>query len=172
MSLGKRAKTLGKGPSPSCLGLSLNDEASRRNRAIFLLSVKAGLRAQEIAFLGWDMTTEAMGAVEVGNSPSGTRLARAGPDTLSHLIPNSGRLWSRGELCNQKCQPLSCPPSGRTTCHLRRSSICSRGGMSTLASTGVRVTAVGVLASLRQRERFQKSAARCVMSNLSRVIQA
>ena len=63
MSQGKQAKVL----SDRQVGLVLRSlETTRypeRDRVLFLLSVKAGLRAKEIARLTWRMVTEAQGQV-------------------------------------------------------------------------------------------------------------
>jgi integrase/recombinase XerD len=61
--LGKQAKTLS---SAQIKAVLLHLERSRnpiRNRLIFLLSIKAGLRAKEIAELTWRMVTDAQGEV-------------------------------------------------------------------------------------------------------------
>jgi hypothetical protein len=60
MGLGKQAKTLSKG---QVLGYLAKTRWPTRNRVIFLLSVKAGLRAKEIACLTWRMVTDARGQV-------------------------------------------------------------------------------------------------------------
>jgi integrase len=60
MPLGKQAKVLSKAQVDRVLR---HVEATRhpvRNRAIILLSVKAGLRAKEIASLTWDMVSDRM----------------------------------------------------------------------------------------------------------------
>lgn len=59
MSLGKQAKTLSKGQTDAVLAYLGTTRYPNRNRVIFLLSVKAGLRAKEIAHLKWDMVTDA-----------------------------------------------------------------------------------------------------------------
>ena len=61
MGLGRQAKVLTKQQVESLyLSLSLT-RAPDRNRLIFLLSVKAGLRAKEIAGLTWGMVLDASG---------------------------------------------------------------------------------------------------------------
>ena len=61
MALGKQAKVLSKQQIDALyLSLSLTRDPER-NRLIFLLSVKAGLRAKEIAGLTWGMVLDASG---------------------------------------------------------------------------------------------------------------
>ena len=61
MSLLKQAKTLTKRQITLTTALLQQTRYPARNLAIFLLSVKAGLRAKEIASLTWDMLTDAEG---------------------------------------------------------------------------------------------------------------
>jgi integrase len=63
MSLGKQAKTLSKGQTEAFFGYLAKTRYPVRNRVIFLLSLKAGLRAKEIASLTWEMITDADGEV-------------------------------------------------------------------------------------------------------------
>jgi integrase/recombinase XerD len=63
MSLGKQAKTLSKGQVEAVLGYLAKTRWPARNRLIFLLSAKAGLRAKEIAHLTWWMTNDSQGEV-------------------------------------------------------------------------------------------------------------
>ena len=63
MSLGKQAKTLTKPQIDAVLGFLAKTRHPIRDRVIFLLSVKAGLRAKEIASLTWAMVTDAEGAL-------------------------------------------------------------------------------------------------------------
>ena len=63
MSLGKQAKHLSKGQIEAVLGYLANTRHPVRNRLIFLLSIKAGLRAREIALLTWSMVTDAEGRI-------------------------------------------------------------------------------------------------------------
>jgi integrase/recombinase XerD len=63
MSLGKQAKTLSKGQVEAILGYLAKTRHPARNRLIFLLSVKAGLRAKEIARLTWWMTNDSQGDI-------------------------------------------------------------------------------------------------------------
>lgn len=63
MSLGKQAKHLSKGQIEAVLGFLAKTRHPLRNRLIFLLSAKAGLRAREIALLTWGMVTDAQGEI-------------------------------------------------------------------------------------------------------------
>ena len=79
MALGKQAKTLSKGQVEAVLGYLANHRHPIRNRLIFLLSAKAGLRAKEIARLTWWMTNDFPGRGRLEPSASRTRPARASP---------------------------------------------------------------------------------------------
>jgi integrase/recombinase XerD len=63
MGLGKQAKTLSKGQVEAVLGYLAKTRWPTRNRLIFLLSVKAGLRAKEIASLTWRMVIDPQGQI-------------------------------------------------------------------------------------------------------------
>ncbi len=63
MALAKQAKTLSKGQVDAVLGYLAKTRWPSRNRVIFLLSVKAGLRAKEIASLTWRMVTDGRGQI-------------------------------------------------------------------------------------------------------------
>ena len=63
MSLYKQAKTLSKGQVEAVLGYLTWTRHPARNCLIFLLSVKAGLRAKEIAKLTWWMTNDSQGEI-------------------------------------------------------------------------------------------------------------
>jgi integrase/recombinase XerD len=63
MGLGKQAKTLTKGQVDAVRGYLAKTRWPTRNRVILLLSVKAGLRAKEIACLTWRMVTDAGGQI-------------------------------------------------------------------------------------------------------------
>jgi integrase/recombinase XerD len=83
MGLGKQAKTLTKGQVDAVLGYLAKTRWPTRNRLIFLLSVKAGLRAKEIASLSWRMVTDAGGqigqAIRLENSASKGQSGRVIP---------------------------------------------------------------------------------------------
>jgi integrase len=61
MALGKQAKILTKPQADAVYGYLNSTRYPVRNRSIFLLSLKAGLRAKEIASLTWEMVTDAEG---------------------------------------------------------------------------------------------------------------
>ena len=63
MGLAKQAKTLSRRQIALAVNLLNQTRYPIRNKAILLLSVKAGLRAKEIANLTWDMLTDAEGAL-------------------------------------------------------------------------------------------------------------
>jgi integrase/recombinase XerD len=63
VALGKQAKTLSKGQVEAVLGYLAKTRNPARNRLIFLLSTKAGLRAKEIARLTWWMTNDPQGEI-------------------------------------------------------------------------------------------------------------
>jgi integrase/recombinase XerD len=83
MGLGKQAKTLSKGQVEAVLGYLAKTRWPTRNRVIFLLSAKAGLRAKEIASLTWRMVTDARGqigqAIHLENSASKGQSGRVIP---------------------------------------------------------------------------------------------
>lgn len=66
MALGKQAKTLTKAQVESVMSYLLTRRHGLRDQTIFLLSIRAGLRAKEIANLKWSMVLGADG--EVGDS--------------------------------------------------------------------------------------------------------
>ena len=59
MALGKQAKTRTKKQATLVLSYLLQTRYPLRNKVVFLLSVKAGLRAKEISHLTWAMLTDA-----------------------------------------------------------------------------------------------------------------
>ena len=76
MGLGKQAKTLTKAQVDAALGYLSNKRHPLRNRVILLLSIKAGLRAKEIASMTWDIVTDLGG--EIGTSIQLTNKASKG----------------------------------------------------------------------------------------------
>lgn len=63
MGLKRQAKILNKAQVDAALNLVASTRAPKRNRVILLLSVRAGLRAKEIANLTWEMISDAQGNV-------------------------------------------------------------------------------------------------------------
>lgn len=88
MSLGKQAKHLSKGQIEAVLGYLSKSRHPIRNRLIFLLSIKAGLRAREIALLTWSMVTDAQG--EIGQAIVLQDEASKGQS--GRIIPMNGEL--------------------------------------------------------------------------------
>ena len=89
MSLSKQAKTLTKPQADAVLGYLSTTRYPVRNRVIFLLSLKAGLRAKEIASLKWEMVTDAEGrlADEIALTNDASKGKRGG-----RIIPLSKEL--------------------------------------------------------------------------------
>ena len=106
MGLGKQAKTLTKGQIDAALGYLSNTRHPARNRVILLLSVKAGLRAKEIASLTWEMVTTSDG--EIGNAIHLRNTASKGR-TGGRVIPLNKEL--RAALLDLRRSPLSERPS-------------------------------------------------------------
>ncbi|MHC2531788.1 tyrosine-type recombinase/integrase [Bradyrhizobium diazoefficiens] len=88
MGLGKQAKTLNKGQAEATLAYLSTTRYPERNRLIFLLSAKAGLRAKEIALLTWRMVCDAAG--QIGHSIHLTDNASKG--TSGRIIPMHSEL--------------------------------------------------------------------------------
>lgn len=63
MALAKQAKILTKQQTDAVLAYLSKTRYPERNRVIFLLSVRAGLRAKEIASLKWEMVTDVEGCL-------------------------------------------------------------------------------------------------------------
>jgi len=63
LGLKRQAKILTKGQTDAVLAYLTSTRYPERSRAIFLLSVRAGLRAKEIASLTWAMLTDAEGKI-------------------------------------------------------------------------------------------------------------
>jgi len=101
MSLGKQAKTLSKGQVEAVLGHLAKTRNPARNRLIFLLSAKAGLRAKEIARLTWKMVNDSTG--EVGTSIHLLDVASKGRS--GRIIPLNEEL--RSALIEYRQQVLS-----------------------------------------------------------------
>jgi integrase/recombinase XerD len=92
MALGKQAKTLTKAQVESVMSYLLTRRHGLRDQTIFLLSMRAGLRAKEIANLRWSMVLGADG--EVGDSIHLTDYASKGRS--GRIVPLNKQL--RGNL--------------------------------------------------------------------------
>jgi integrase len=90
MSLSKQAKVLRKGQVEAVLNYLAGTRYPVRNRVIFLLSTKAGLRAKEIASLTWDMITDAGGGLDKNIHLSD----KASKGKSGRAIPMNDELWS------------------------------------------------------------------------------
>ena len=156
MSLGKQAKTLSKGQTEAVLGYLATTRWPTRNRVIFLLSVKAGLRAKEIASLTWRMVTDPRGqigqAIYLENAASKGQSGRA--------IPMNGELRTAlAEYAKTIWMPTSTflIASERSRgCRLKPSSICFGAGIATSASMAAPATAGGGRSSRTPRGRFRR----------------
>ena len=60
---GKQAKIVSPTQERAILGYLATTRYPARDRVLFLLSIKAGLRAKEIALLTWAMVTDAAGQI-------------------------------------------------------------------------------------------------------------
>lgn len=123
MALGKQAKVLSKQQIDlvySSLSLTKN---AHRNRLIFLLSTKAGLRAKEIAALRWSMVLDADGKVvdhlSLENSAAKGQSGRIIPlnkQLKSHLIEAFESASKRSPTSAlHKAQIIQTQRSGGTT---------------------------------------------------------
>ncbi|QOZ42190.1 site-specific integrase [Bradyrhizobium sp. CCBAU 53340] len=97
MGLGKQAKTLSKGQAEATLAYLSTTRYPERNRLIFLLSTKAGLRAKEIAHLTWRMVSDATG--QVGHAIHLTDDASKG--TSGRVIPIHPEIRASLIACRQ-----------------------------------------------------------------------
>ena len=71
--VGKRAKILGSGHVEDLLFFARHTRHPIRNQVIVLLSLKAGLRAAEIANLTWDMVVDPTGEIATILGAAGSR---------------------------------------------------------------------------------------------------
>lgn len=63
MSLGRQAKVLSKSQADAVISFLAKSRQPERNKLIFLLSSRAGLRAKEIACLTWEMLSSSDGSI-------------------------------------------------------------------------------------------------------------
>src|SRR5438874_9782913 len=80
---GKQAKIVSPAQEKAILGYVATTRYPARDRVMFLLSMKAGLRAKEIASLTWAMVTDAQGQVaEVMHVPNRASKGKTGGRTI------------------------------------------------------------------------------------------
>ena len=80
---GKQAKIVSPTQERAILGYLATTRYPARDRVMFLVSIKAGLRAKEMASLTWAMVTDAAGQVaEVMHVPNRARKGTTGGRTL------------------------------------------------------------------------------------------
>ena len=80
---GKQAKIVSPTQERAILGYLATTRYPARDRVMFLLSIKAGLRAKEMASLTWAMVTDAAGQVaEVMHVPNRARKGKTGGRTM------------------------------------------------------------------------------------------
>jgi integrase/recombinase XerD len=94
VSLGKQAKTLSKGQVEATMGWLTSTSIPDEKGVILLLSVRAGLRAKEIASLTWTMVTDAdrqmSRTIHLPDKASKGRSGRANTDAQRPTIRSSG----------------------------------------------------------------------------------
>jgi integrase/recombinase XerD len=88
MALSKQAKILSKHQQSAMLSFLMTTRHPERNCLIFLLSVRAGLRAKEVAFLTWGMVTDAEG--NIGDAINLQDIATKGK--------SGGKIWLNNDL--------------------------------------------------------------------------
>ena len=101
MALGKQAKVLSSQQIQLVLSFLTTTRDPDRNRLIFLLSIRAGLRAKEIAALKWSMVLDADGSI--GDSIHLEDVASKG--SSGRVIPINKQL--KGELKRALNESLS-----------------------------------------------------------------
>jgi len=95
LGLKRQAKILTKAQTDAVLAYLTSTRYPERNRAIFLLSARAGLRAKEIASLTWEMLTDAEGEIgaaihlvdEASKGSSGGRVIPLNRELKAALVP-------------------------------------------------------------------------------------
>jgi integrase len=108
MALTKQAKTLNKNQINSVLNYLSSSRNTLRNEVIFLLSVKAGLRAKEIAGLRWEMVMES--DATLGGHISLTNEASKG-NSGRHIPLNKSLKIRLAELLEARCGSKSFSPT-------------------------------------------------------------
>jgi integrase/recombinase XerD len=116
MAQGKQAKILTLKQEKAVLQYLKTTRYSERNRVMFMLSVKAGMRAKEIASLTWSMVTDANGEVsEEVSLPNAASKGRCGGRTIplnSRLKEALASLHGSRERKTAPHQPVICSERG------------------------------------------------------------
>lgn len=108
MGLGKQAKVLTKKQVEFVQSYLAKTRSPVRNQTIFLLSVKTGLRAKEIASLKWSMAINSDGMIadtlsltnDASKGKSGGRVIPLHPDVKALLISLMDEKLSRSSMLN------------------------------------------------------------------------
>src|SRR5262245_10361294 len=103
MGLGKQAKVLSHQQVDAVLAALSQSRNPIRNRLIFLLSVRAGLRAKEIACLRWEMVSNSEGAVgcEIALPDRASKGSSGRTIPLSRELRECLRLWKAAQLTSK-----------------------------------------------------------------------
>lgn len=155
MGLTKQAKVLSKRLVALVSALIQQTRNPIRNQAIFLLSVKAGLRAKEIASLKWDMVTDAEG--NLGHALHLRNEARKGAS--GRVIPLNRELRTALQALGE--QGPASPYAVRT----ERSKRTSPSAIVNLLATWYRVARLPGCSSHSGRRTFITNAARTISTS-------
>lgn len=122
MALGKQAKTLTKAQVDSVTAFLLTRRHGLRDQTVFLLSVRAGLRAKEIASLRWSMVLDADGqvgdAIHLTDEASKGRSGRIVPlnkQLRANLIQMLDAARQEGHFGPETAYVVTTERSGRTS---------------------------------------------------------
>ena len=119
---GKQAKIVSPTQERAILGYLATTRYPTCDRVMLLLSMKAGLRAKEMASLTWAMVTDAQGQVaEAMHVPNRASMGKTGAAPFP-CTRTSRRRWSRCRRCAGTWPPpsdRSCSRSGVGACHRR-----------------------------------------------------
>jgi integrase/recombinase XerD len=111
MSLPKQAKTVTGRQAAQLRTFLQHTRYPLRNQVILLFSLKAGLRAKEIAGLTWDMVTDAEGDLTSAISPRN----EASKGRLGRLIPLNRKLREALQSLRQSSYVVTSERSGNTS---------------------------------------------------------
>ena len=117
---GKQAKMLSPTQERAILSYLATTRYPHRDRVMFLLSIKAGLRAKEMTSLTWAMVTDAEGqlmeTIHLDNRASkgktGGRTIPMHPDVqdaLTTLQTRAGRCWGKPQNSDKMTCPIHWP---------------------------------------------------------------